>query len=62
MVVEELKRFSAQVRNEDRNICALAQRGTRDAGANRPLLLGELEGRIRHFQEAYMRRMQEGME
>ena len=56
MVIDSLKTFSAQVRNEDAAICALAQQGVRDAGT-RPPLLGELEGRIAHFQKAYTRRM-----
>ncbi|MDI7776134.1 aromatic ring-hydroxylating dioxygenase subunit alpha [Asticcacaulis sp. EMRT-3] len=57
MVVESLRGFSAQVRDEDRDICAKAQRGTREAGARRPLL-GVMEGRIRHFQETYIQYMQ----
>ncbi|MDV6331661.1 aromatic ring-hydroxylating dioxygenase subunit alpha [Asticcacaulis sp. 201] len=57
LVVDSLKAFSEQVRNEDRDICALAQAGTREAPPGRPPLLGELEGRIAHFQTAYAARM-----
>lgn len=57
MVIDSLKTFSAQVRNEDAAICAIAQQGTREAGT-RPPLLGELEGRITHFQQAYARYME----
>ena len=56
MVVQNLKTFSKQVRDEDAAICAVAQQGTREAGARAPLL-GELEGRITHFQKAYERHM-----
>ncbi len=58
MVIDSLKSFSEQVRNEDRDICAIAQLGTRAAPPQRPPLLGELEGRIAHFQKAYARRME----
>ncbi|CAL4869067.1 Carnitine monooxygenase oxygenase subunit [Asticcacaulis sp. MM231] len=58
MVIDSLKAFSAQVRNEDRDICAVAQFGTRDAPPERPPVLGELEGRIAHFQQAYAKRME----
>ncbi len=58
MVVDSLKAFSEAVRNEDRDICAQVQFGMRDAPDNRPLVLGTLEGRIAHFQQAYMKRMQ----
>ena len=57
MVVESLREFSAKVRNEDRDICAVAQKGVRDTGTRRPPLLGALEGRIAHFQQAYARHM-----
>ena len=58
LVVESLKTFSAQVRDEDRDICAVAQLGVRDLESGRPPMLGALEGRIRHFQQAYARRME----
>lgn len=57
MVIESLQAFSQAVRNEDRDICAHVQQGMRDVPSNRPLILGELEGRIAHFQRAYMKRM-----
>jgi phenylpropionate dioxygenase-like ring-hydroxylating dioxygenase large terminal subunit len=57
MVLESLKAFSESVRNEDRDICAQVQTGIRDQPSNRPLMLGELEGRIAHFQRSYMARM-----
>lgn len=57
LVIDSLKAFSAQVRNEDAAICAIAQAGTREAGTRAPLL-GELEGRIAHFQKAYARHME----
>ncbi len=56
MVIDNLKTFSKQVRDEDAGICAIAQLGTREAGQRAPLL-GELEGRIAHFQQAYERHM-----
>jgi choline monooxygenase len=57
MVIDSLMAFSEAVRNEDRDICAQVQAGMRDLPDNRPLMLGELEGRIAHFQRAYMTRM-----
>lgn len=57
LVLDSLKTFSAQVRNEDAGICAVAQLGVREAGT-RPPLLGALEGRIAHFQKAYARHME----
>ena len=57
LVVQSLKGFATQVRNEDAAICAVAQQGTREAGT-RPPLLGALEGRIAHFQKAYARHME----
>ena len=57
MVIDSLKKFSEAVRNEDRDICALVQSGMCDVPGNRALMLGELEGRIAHFQQAYMARM-----
>jgi choline monooxygenase len=57
MVVDSLKAFAEAVRNEDRGICAQVQLGMRDVPSARPLMLGELEGRIAHFQTAYMARM-----
>ncbi len=57
MVIDNLKAFSQQVRDEDAAICAVAQLGTREAGTRAPLL-GELEGRIAHFQQAYARHME----
>lgn len=57
LVIDSLKAFSEQVRNEDGDICAVAQAGTRDAPPNRRPLLGKLEGRITHFQKAYAARM-----
>ena len=57
MVVDSLKAFSEAVRNKDRGICAQVQLGMRDVPSARPLMLGELEGRIAHFQKAYMVRM-----
>ncbi len=56
LVLDSLKSFAAQVRNEDAAICAVAQLGVREAGS-RPPLLGALEGRIAHFQQAYARYM-----
>ena len=57
MVVESLKAFSHQVREEDRTICAKAQLGVRDCAGTRPSMLGQIEERIAHFQKAYARRM-----
>ncbi|HTH98106.1 MAG TPA: aromatic ring-hydroxylating dioxygenase subunit alpha [Stellaceae bacterium] len=57
LIVDSLKAFSHQVREEDRAICAQAQRGVRDRSDGRAGLLGEMEGRIAHFQAAYARRM-----
>lgn len=57
MIVDSLKAFAEQVRNEDRDICKLAQAGVRDVPDNRAPLLGKLEGRIAHFQRAYADRM-----
>jgi phenylpropionate dioxygenase-like ring-hydroxylating dioxygenase large terminal subunit len=57
VVVDQLKAFSHQVREEDRMICATAQRGLRDRASQRPAVLGEMEGRILHFQRAYARHM-----
>jgi len=56
-VVDGLRSFTETVRNEDRDICKVAQDGTREAGTRAPLL-GLLEGRVAHFQQAYARRMQ----
>ncbi|MGZ3306271.1 MAG: RHO alpha subunit C-terminal catalytic domain-containing protein, partial [Asticcacaulis sp.] len=56
MVIDSLKTFSKQVRDEDASICAVAQLGTREAGTRAPLL-GALEGRVAHFQTAYARHM-----
>lgn len=56
-VVEELKTFSKTVRDEDAAICAIAQSGISDWPHDRPPLLGEMEGRIAHFQKAYAKRM-----
>jgi hypothetical protein len=52
MVVDSLKGFAGQVRDEDAAICAVAQKGTREAGTRAPLL-GDMEGRIAHFQRTY---------
>lgn len=57
MVVESLKAFSHQVREEDKTICAQVQRGVRDRSDGRPNMLGGVEARISHFQQAYGRRM-----
>jgi choline monooxygenase len=57
MVLEYLKTFSETARNEDRDICTQVQAGMRDLPNNRPVMLGELEGRIAHFQRSYMARM-----
>jgi len=57
MVVDQLKAFSHQVREEDRTICAQVQRGVRDRPDGRPNMLGGVEARIAHFQQAYARRM-----
>lgn len=57
MVIDSLKAFSKAVRDEDRDICGQVQSGMRDVPNNRPLMLGALEGRIAHFQRAYMVRM-----
>ena len=60
MVIDSLRSFSEAVRNEDRDICAQVQQGMRDLPSHRPLMLGQLEGRIAHFQKAYMARMAGG--
>lgn len=60
LVAENLRAFTRQVRDEDRDICRIAQQGTRDAPPQRLPVLGEMEGRIRNFQTAYDRRMQAG--
>lgn len=57
VVIDSLKQFSERVRNEDREICTLVQSGMRDLPGPRALMLGDLEGRIAHFQKAYMSRM-----
>ncbi len=57
IVVDSLKSFSELVRNEDRDICAQVQAGMRDIPSTRPLMLGSLEGRIKHYQQAYMTRI-----
>jgi phenylpropionate dioxygenase-like ring-hydroxylating dioxygenase large terminal subunit len=57
MVVDSLRQFMDQVRDEDRDICRVAQQGMRDAIPDRPVLLGALEGRVAHFQQAYARSM-----
>lgn len=57
MVVDSLQAFSESVRNEDRDICAQVQLGMGDVPGDRPLVLGSMEGRIAHFQQAYMKRM-----
>lgn len=57
MAIDSLKSFSEQVRNEDRDICAIAQKGTRGMDGDRRMVLGALEGRIAHFQKAYAARM-----
>jgi phenylpropionate dioxygenase-like ring-hydroxylating dioxygenase large terminal subunit len=61
MVVKSLNTFSEQVRDEDRDICKIAQSGLRDAAVNRPGLLGALEGRLAHFQKAYNAHMQKAI-
>ncbi|MFP1130145.1 aromatic ring-hydroxylating oxygenase subunit alpha [Asticcacaulis sp. W401b] len=57
LVVGELKTFSAQVRDEDAEICRVTQAGMRDVPDNRAPLLGQMEGRIAHFQKAWAKRM-----
>ena len=59
MVIDSLKGFLEKVRNEDRDICAVAQKGTRDAPPERRPVLGELESRIVHFQKAYAKYMEQ---
>jgi phenylpropionate dioxygenase-like ring-hydroxylating dioxygenase large terminal subunit len=59
MVVDSLLTFMDQVRNEDRDICKIAQQGVRDAAPVRPGLLGTLEGRVAHFQQAYAQCMKD---
>jgi choline monooxygenase len=61
LVIASLKDFSAQVRSEDRDICAIAQRGQGDVSPPRAPVLGTLEGRIGHFQKAYSARMKGAM-
>lgn len=56
-VVTMLKEFSHKVREEDRVICRETQLGVRDFEAVRPPVLGEMEGRISHFQKSYAKRM-----
>jgi phenylpropionate dioxygenase-like ring-hydroxylating dioxygenase large terminal subunit len=57
IVVHSLQAFSHKVREEDRGACAKVQRGIADGPAARPPMLGEMEGRIAHFQKAYAGRM-----
>jgi len=57
MVIDSLKVFSDLVRREDQAICETVHSGMLDVLKERPLVLGNLEGRIAHFQSAYMSRM-----
>lgn len=58
-VIDQLKAFSQQVRDEDRTICEIAQRGVRAASPSRRPILGDMENRIVHFQRACAELMQE---
>jgi choline monooxygenase len=62
MVVESLTLFSETVRNEDKEICEIAQQGLQDLPVTRPPLLGSMEGRIKHFQRSYAKRMEQFFE
>jgi choline monooxygenase len=61
MAIDSLKVFADQVRGEDRDICKVAQQGVHDAPKDRPPLLGKLEGRIAHFQNAYHDHMDQSL-
>jgi hypothetical protein len=54
----ELRRISDMVREEDRVIAEQVHRGAREMSG--PPMLGVVEGRLSHFQAAYMRWMGEG--
>ena len=56
-VITSLKEFSAKVRDEDKTICAISNKGISDLPNSRALLLGDLEGRIANFQKAYAQYM-----
>jgi phenylpropionate dioxygenase-like ring-hydroxylating dioxygenase large terminal subunit len=57
MVAETLRGFTRQVREEDQAICKVAQAGTRAADLSQRPVLGDMEARIKHFQQAYVRHM-----
>ncbi|MFT3997460.1 MAG: aromatic ring-hydroxylating dioxygenase subunit alpha [Asticcacaulis sp.] len=53
-----LTQFAHKVREEDRQICEIAQTGVGERHLNRAAVLGSVDNRIRHFQQAYTERMQ----
>ena len=57
-VIASLKGFSAQVRDEDKAISETAQLGVAETGLDRAAILGAVDNRIRHFQQAYADRME----
>ena len=56
-VAGSLAAFSEKVRAEDQAICAIAQAGVAERGIDRAAMLGEVDNRVRHFQDAYAARM-----
>ncbi len=58
-VIASLNGFAEKVRAEDRAICAIAQQGVAERGLGRAAVLGEVDNRVRHFQNAYARRLGE---
>lgn len=59
-IVPSLNAFAAKVREEDRVICETAQAGVAERGLRRAPLLGDVDNRIRHFQDDYTRLMAGG--
>ncbi len=57
MVHEALRAFTAHVRDDDEKILAVNQDGVEDVETIRPPMLGEIEGRTKHFQKAYIAHM-----
>jgi len=53
MVASSLNAFSARVRDEDLRICEIAQTGVAEPGIGRAPMLGAVDDRVRHFQDAY---------
>jgi choline monooxygenase len=58
VVHEALRAFTAHVRDDDEKILAVNQDGVEDVETIRPPMLGVIEGRTKHFQQAYMAHMQ----